>query len=194
MSSGSFFCPFCGGRIEAEDAVFCPHCGSSLEGVVPTAAPPVPVAREAPPKARYLPPEVRLAGIGSRFLAILLDGIIIIFLFAFLFIAMFETEEEVSVGFYWLVTFLGILYWLFLEGVNDGQTLGKMAVGIRVVKIDKATGEISRCTIGASVVRNLLRIVDNLPFLYIIGLISIGTSDYEQRVGDRVADTIVIKT
>ncbi|MFB0544651.1 MAG: RDD family protein, partial [Asgard group archaeon] len=149
---------------------------------------------EAPPNARYLPPEVQLAGIGNRFLAILLDMIILIFLFAFLFITMFETEEEVGIGFYWLVTFIGIFYWLFLEGVNDGQTLGKMAAGIRVVKFDKATGEISRCTVGASVVRNLLRIIDQLPFLYIIGLISISTSDYEQRVGDRVADTLVIKT
>ena len=190
MSSGSF-CPFCGGKIEAEGAVFCPHCGASLEGV----APEKPIEyREEPPTAVYVPPGVQLAGIGNRFLALLLDMIILIFVFAFLFITMFETEEEVGVGFYWLVTFIGIFYWLFLEGLNDGQTVGKMAAGIRVVKIDKATGEISRCTVGASVVRNLLRIVDQLPFLYIIGLISISTSDYEQRVGDRIADTLVIKT
>lgn len=194
MSSGSFFCPFCGGKIETEDAVFCPHCGSSLEGVAPTAAPAAPVAREAPSKARYMPEGVQLAGIGSRFVAILIDGILIFFLFLLLLAPAAGTEDEVDAGFYLLFTFIGIFYWLFLEGLNDGQTLGKMAIGIRVVKIDKASGEISRCTLGASVVRNLLRIIDSLPFLYIIGLIFIASSDYEQRVGDRAADTIVIKT
>ncbi|MFX0163303.1 MAG: RDD family protein, partial [Candidatus Hodarchaeota archaeon] len=186
------FCPFCGGKIEAVDAVFCPHCGASLEGVPP--AKPTEY-REEPPPARYVPPEVQFASIGNRFVALLLDFIILIILYVFIFVALYEPdEEEVDFAFYWIVTFIGIFYWLFLEGLNDGQTIGKMAAGIRVVKIDKATGELSRCTMGASVIRNLLRIVDNLPFLYIIGLISIASSDYEQRVGDRVADTIVIKT
>ena len=191
MSSISF-CPFCGGKIEAVDAVFCPHCGSSLEGAAP-AKPSEYV--EAPPKAVFAPPGVQFASIGNRFIALLLDTIILLFVFALVFFALFDTDEEVgSFTFYILTTFIGVFYWLLLEGLNDGQTVGKMAVGIRVVKINKATGEISRCTIGASVVRNLLRIIDNLPFLYIIGLISISSSDYEQRVGDRAADTIVIKT
>jgi len=191
MSSISY-CPMCGGKIEAVDAVFCPHCGASLEGAAP--AKPTEYV-EAPPKAAFAPPGVQFASIGNRFVALLVDLIIIIFVYVLISFAFFDTDDEVSsFAFYIVTTFIGIFYWLFLEGVNDGQTVGKMAAGIRVVKIDKSTGEISRCTIGASVIRNLLRIIDNLPFLYIVGLISISSSDYEQRVGDRVADTIVIKT
>jgi len=80
-----------------------------------------------------------------------------------------------------------------LEGINDGQTLGKMVVGIRIVEIDKTSGVISRCTMRASAVRNLARIFDGLPFYYIVGLISIADSGLNQRLGDFFAETIVIK-
>ncbi len=80
-----------------------------------------------------------------------------------------------------------------MEGINDGQTLGKMVVGIRIVEIDKTSGVISRCTMRASAVRNLARIIDGLPFYYIVGLISIADSGLNQRLGDFFAETIVLK-
>jgi len=46
---------------------------------------------------------------------------------------------------------------------------------------------------GASFIRNILRIIDILPFIYIIGMILIARSDKKQRLGDRAAHTIVIK-
>jgi uncharacterized RDD family membrane protein YckC len=45
-----------------------------------------------------------------------------------------------------------------------------------------------------SAIRTLLRIVDALPFFYIVGLVAIYVTDRKQRVGDLVADTIVVKT
>ena len=192
MSSESF-CPFCGGTIEAEAAVFCPHCGASLEEVSPEGVPTKPTEYRAVPARAPLPPGVQLASIGSRFVALLLDWIItgIIVLFIISAAIGLEEEFESGLGFLILLPIFTLFYWLFLEGINDGQTIGKMAVSIRVVKFDEFTGEISRCTISASVVRNLLRLIDGI-FLYIVGLIAIYYSDYEQRIGDRVADTIVI--
>ena len=191
--SSEYFCPYCGGKIEAEGAVFCPHCGASLEEVSAEAVPPKPVEyREVPRKAGEIVPGVELASVGRRFVALLIDWILLFVLLIFFWsLAIEDGDIDLTLLTIWGI--IGLFYWLFLEGVNDGQTLGKMIVDIRVVKFDKATGEISRCTVGASVVRNLLRFIDAIPNpIYLIGLISIASSDYKQRLGDRVADTIVI--
>ncbi len=79
------------------------------------------------------------------------------------------------------------LYFWILEG-TFGTTLGKKALKIKVVKEDGQP-----CGIGASFIRNILRIIDILPFIYIIGMILIARSDKKQRLGDRAAHTIVIK-
>ena len=68
-------------------------------------------------------------------------------------------------------------------------TVGKMAMGLRVVKA--ADG--SPISWGESIIRNLLRIVDALPFFYILGMILIAVTAKKQRVGDLAASTIVVK-
>lgn len=55
----------------------------------------------------------------------------------------------------------------------------------------KADG--SDCDYAASLVRNVLRVVDALPTLYIIGLVVIFFSDEGQRVGDIAASTVVVE-
>ena len=82
---------------------------------------------------------------------------------------------------------LGLFYWVYFEGAY-GQTLGKMAMDIVVVKDDG-----SDCDYVASLVRNVLRIVDALPTFYIVGLVVIYVSDEGQRVGDIAASTVVVK-
>ncbi len=71
---------------------------------------------------------------------------------------------------------------------TQGATLGKMALGLRVVRVDGAPISWSE-----SVIRNLLRIVDCLVF-YILGAILIWTSPLKQRLGDKVAHTVVVKS
>lgn len=88
---------------------------------------------------------------------------------------------------FWVNSLLGFCYYLFFEG-KLGATLGKMAVGLKVIKTDG-----SPCDIRAAAIRNLLRIVDALPFAYLIGVISIWISDLNQRLGDRAAGTIVVR-
>jgi uncharacterized RDD family membrane protein YckC len=60
-------------------------------------------------------------------------------------------------------------------------------LGLRVVNEDGGSIDWQ-----ASIVRNLLRIVDGL-FIYLVGAILVWTSDKKQRLGDRLAKTIVIK-
>ncbi|MEA2424270.1 MAG: hypothetical protein QOH13_680 [Thermoleophilaceae bacterium] len=68
------------------------------------------------------------------------------------------------------------------------QTLGKRALGIRVVGLGG-----SKATAGAILVRTVLRIVDFLPAFYIVGLIAIlATGPRRQRVGDLAARTRVV--
>lgn len=78
-------------------------------------------------------------------------------------------------------------YYIYLEG-NYGQTIGKMALGIVVVTEDGGAIDYKPAAI-----RTVLRIIDVLPFLYVIGLIAILLTDRKQRLGDIVADTVVVR-
>ena len=79
-------------------------------------------------------------------------------------------------------------YFTICEGVT-GQTLGKRMLGIRVVS---ETG--AAAGLGQAATRNLLRLVDALPVLYIVGLVSIFATGRgrRQRVGDLAARTRVV--
>lgn len=70
-----------------------------------------------------------------------------------------------------------------------GQTLGKRFRDIVVVKADG-----SDVTMGAAVVRNLLRIVDGLPAFYAVGAIVAYVTDDSQRLGDLAGSTVVVHT
>jgi len=80
-----------------------------------------------------------------------------------------------------------LVYGFLLEGMY-GYTPGKYLLGLVVIKPDG-----SNCTIGASILRNLLWIVDSLPTFNLIAMVSIFLTDDNQRVGDLVADTVVVK-
>ena len=83
---------------------------------------------------------------------------------------------------------ISLLYFFLAESMT-GQTIGKKVAGIRVVRRDG-----TRAGAGPILVRTLLRIVDGLPFLNIVGLISIAASGSgrRQRVGDLAAETVVV--
>ncbi|WP_227352857.1 RDD family protein [Haladaptatus salinisoli] len=87
--------------------------------------------------------------------------------------------------------FLGVFsgmfgYFIVLEGLF-GQTFGKRLLGIVVVK---RSGD--PCTMGASLVRNLLRIIDGI-LSYAVALVVMLTNDDRQRIGDVAADTVVVR-
>jgi len=97
--------------------------------------------------------------------------------------AIFRNSPGLSGGVTGLLT---LAYFIVLEA-TQGATLGKMALGLRVVKTDG-----SPITWTDSLIRNLLRIIDGL-FFYLVGAIFVWTSPLKQRLGDRAAHTVVIK-
>lgn len=68
-----------------------------------------------------------------------------------------------------------------------GRTVGKMALGMRVVQVDGTKAPAS-----AVAVRNLLRIVDGI-FLYLVAVVAIASSPRNQRLGDMAAKTLVVR-
>lgn len=96
-------------------------------------------------------------------------------------------STEFLVGVLLIVVFLlNWLYSIVFEAVY-GATPGKMIFKLRVVH-DNA----SPLTVGGSVVRNLLRAVDGLPFFNALGLITMMADNRFRRLGDLAAGTLVI--
>ena len=136
-----------------------------------------------------------MATTGDRFVAVLIDSIIIyaaVLLFAipvglfgiFGFGFVFGLLWGAVVFLGWLV---GLIYFSFFEGTS-GQTLGKQLVGIKVV--DEVTERPP--PIEQTLLRNILRIIDELLF-YLVGFILIETQPNKKRLGDIVAKTVVVK-
>jgi len=80
---------------------------------------------------------------------------------------------------------IGLAYYVVME-VQWGGTLGKMALGLKVVKEDG-----QKLDWGASLIRNILRIIDGFCF-YLVGAIVVWVSKKKQRLGDMVAHTLVV--
>lgn len=163
-------------------------------GITPEPAA-VPVPRSTAPSG------MAYQGIGIRFAAQIVDTIILLiiyFIISFIlgmFLGIF-VMNMMGGGYYYgglqllfYIIFIGLWfgYFVFMEG-SKGQTVGKMVCGIKVVKEDG-----SPCDMHAALIRNLLRIVDSLPFAYIVGVILISGSDKKQRLGDKSAHTVVVK-
>jgi uncharacterized RDD family membrane protein YckC len=129
--------------------------------------------------------------VGLRAVATIID-IIILFVIGYV-IALF-TGGTTGAGFQltglpallWFIVCFG--YYVVLEATL-GATIGKLPLGLRVVEVDSG----SAISWQASLIRNVLRIVDGLPLFYLVGAILVWTSDKGQRLGDRVAKTAVIR-
>jgi uncharacterized RDD family membrane protein YckC len=131
---------------------------------------------------------LELAGVGTRFLADLLDGLIRLIPIIVIAIAGASSGGfGIAIGA--VVIFLLIFaYDVLFETRNNGRTPGKKAAGLRVVT--ETGGPVD---FRASAIRNLLRIVDFLPGWYLVGVIAIITTKKNQRLGDLAARTLVIR-
>lgn len=137
------------------------------------------------------------AGIGSRFYAALLDTII---LFLILLLGFYVNQgmlEYLSQIFgNWLGAIGGIIvfamfwgYYMIFEITTNGQSPGKYALGLRVIKDGGYPISFSD-----SAIRNLVRLADFFPSFYGVGLIVMLFSPNWQRLGDLAAGTLVVKT
>ncbi len=99
-------------------------------------------------------------------------------------------SSDVSMAFATLVFFvIRTGYAIAMEWFWQGQTVGKRVFGLRVMDVNGLRLQPSQI-----IIRNLLRTVDSLPFLYLVGGITCLASRHGQRLGDLAANTIVIKS
>lgn len=141
-----------------------------------------------------------VAGIGSRVLAALTDLFICFGAFVLLLLALFtlggRQALSADLGASWGIALLMLAqftvlwgYYVLFEGLMDGQTPGKRAHRLRVVR----DGGFS-VTFGTSAVRNLVRAIDMQPgVFYLVGLGSLFFTKRGRRLGDLVAGTIVVR-
>ncbi len=148
-----------------------------------------------------------LATIGNRFLACAIDHIIqVVSLIAIYIIArnlssgMRSLENALfngpSGGSLWIVAISIIFsfliffgYFIFFETVWSGQTPGKRWLKLRVIQEDGRP-----ITFFAAMARNVIRLADMFfPPFYSVGIISVFASPRAKRLGDYVANTVVVK-
>lgn len=151
--------------------------------------------------------EFELAGLGSRFIAYLIDlvamGVCVIGLTGLLSVVftVFGTLiHDMEIGDSWQKALIAIGlflifdgYFIFFETVWKGQSVGKKALGLRVVKDGGYP-----VTFLDSVIRNVLRVVDALPPLFFFPSYGLGSAvlisnRQSKRIGDFVAGTMVIR-
>ena len=137
------------------------------------------------------------AGIGSRFYAALIDTLLLgLILFVGYYVNRnFITELGDILG-NWLGALGSIIvfvlfwgYYIVCEVTTNGQSFGKRALGLRVIKDGGYP-----IGFADSAVRNLVRVVDFLPFFYGAGLLAMLITKDWQRLGDLAAGTLVVKT
>jgi len=145
--------------------------------------------------------ELPISGLGSRFLALVVDTLVqiaaavlaaLVLLLgtsrSFLLLTGVELFQTVGPALFVLFSFS--LYWgyfAFFEILWKGQTPGKRIAGIRVIK---DSGRPLDAT--AAILRNLLRVIDFLPGMYGVGVITMVLNRQSRRLGDFVAGTVVV--
>src|SRR6478609_3240065 len=134
--------------------------------------------------------ELPLAGLGTRFLAIAIDLVIVIVvgLILLLFGATVAGDVGASIAGAVFVLGLYIGYQVIFEVAGGGRTLGKRAAGIRVV-LDGG-GPVG---LRASLIRNVFRLLEGLTFAYLPAIVTVLASRNNQRIGDHAAGTRVVR-
>jgi uncharacterized RDD family membrane protein YckC len=140
--------------------------------------------------------DITLAGLGSRLAAYSLDFTVQVTVFVLVLLAVAavvsgdgETGTLVVTGTalaLFVLVFIG--YFVICEMLFSGRSLGKLAAGTRVVRVGGGA-----VTFTSSLLRNVARIVDWLPSLYCVGILAILVSTNNQRLGDMLGGTLVIR-
>ncbi len=143
--------------------------------------------------------ELPLAGIGSRFIAILVDSLI--WAFVFFILGLLAAIILPALHFFggvsadWAVGIIGLIvfmllwgYFALFEAFGNGRTPGKRVAHIRVIH-QSGRG----INFVEALARNLVRFVDFLPSFFAVGVVAMFLSKRSQRLGDMVAGTLVVR-
>lgn len=136
--------------------------------------------------------EYELASLRDRIFGWLMDFLIItgsLIILFLLFVGAFDPEfETINLFQYFIALPIFLFYTLVSEILMDGQTLGKRAVGIKVIKLNGKAP-----TVTDYLVRWVFRLVDIYLSAGTIASLLISSSDKGQRLGDLTANTTLIK-
>lgn len=136
---------------------------------------------------QYVRIQPTVASVGDRIFAQIIDWCVLL---AYLTLMIWISASlDITNEWFMIIafTFPPLFYTLLCEIFNNGRSLGKMAMKMRVVKLDGSSP-----TLGAYLMRWLLYLVDG-PLTSFIGLLVIVLSRNNQRLGDMAACTVVIK-
>jgi uncharacterized RDD family membrane protein YckC len=138
--------------------------------------------------------EFPLAGVGSRFLAVAVDTLLQVAVGLVILLIALGVFAALRAAGVWVAAFViiaGFLvfygYFAAFEAFWHGQTPGKRLVGLRVLSV---SGRPIR--FDEALLRNLLRVVDQLPGVYAVGIVAMLASTRSQRLGDLAAGTVVV--
>lgn len=135
-----------------------------------------------------------IVGLGERILAFLIDGFLL-YMYAYLVgivsdaLGLIYEDGWTQRGLAALIFLPAMSYSLWMHSLFNGRTVGKMLLGMRVVRLDGSPVHWSNL-----LVRWMLRLVDIWLFLGSVGILSILFSPRGQRVGDAAAGTVVVST
>jgi len=138
--------------------------------------------------------DYKIVGLGERILAFLIDGFIL-YMYAVLVnlisqgLGYFYEDTWTQRGLAALIFLPAMFHSLLMHSLFNGQTVGKMLLGMRVVRLDGSPVHWSNL-----MVRWMLRLVDIWLFVGSVGILAILFSQRGQRVGDAAAGTVVIST
>lgn len=137
------------------------------------------------------------AGLGSRAAAMIIDQLIItvanvLILIAFIYSAssdlFFFADSLWPIALALIIIFIiNYGYFFFAEFYFGGRTIGKKLIGIRVIQENG-----HNITLLSSFIRNFLRLIDQLPTSYLLGILLVFFHSKHKRLGDMAAGTIVV--
>lgn len=200
------YCTNCGAH-NPDAAKYCQQCGSALPGAAPEFPSPAPAPESAPVSA----PPVHYAGFWRRFLAHVIDRLILAVINALLVLLFFlnvlrsivelcvnscelnliavpATVVSLVMSLVWLAILVQVIYLLYCAGFESSRsqaTPGKMALGIIVTD-----GQYRRITFARALGRNLGKIISGM--ILMIGFIMAGLTARKQALHDMLADCVVI--
>ena len=151
------------------------------------------IAIETPEHVQFT---FELAGLGSRFVALLLDGLLQFLVLSVLIGIVLRVGDYLHAPrttIFVLVlascsTLLSLVYFVVLEVAWRGQSVGKRLMGLRVIRANGGSIGFTEAAL-----RNVLRLIDWLPGFYLAGALFIFFSRYCQRIGDFAAGTLVVR-
>jgi uncharacterized RDD family membrane protein YckC len=143
--------------------------------------------------------EMPLAGIGSRFIALLIDtliwgaGLLVLWGAGVLLLPGIGAFSRISAQWAMAIYLFSLFvlnwgYFTLFEAFWNGRTPGKRIARIRVIqRSGRAIG------LFESMARNFVRYIDAIPFFYAVGIVAVFSTRQHQRLGDLAAGTLVVR-